>query len=567
MIWYGLEIGQLRTLRKMMGAPLEFDPVDFIEQTFSEPSCKPADEIIKLATAYNVLRKQVLASLGQVHLGLTNAAKLNLENFASDSTPLAYELPSYPKTEAVKNALKLKLCDGTNLQLDRILDSFKIKECYGSKPSGQLHDIIKLYFLSEVLFLLLTRTASAVRRGDVILISPSSSDITKQLHRKWFANQWEQNSCIANIAYLDLIPKGADSYNNFHDAIAMLGTNLVDKIFFLPEENLPYKLERSASVQWIKKLCRLAVLCMWCKTKNDMEYAPYDLIHRIEITNDDIDKIKYYSDRQSEPDQVFDIGSKGISIGNPSITTQLRHTINFIANEISDGTLNNVIGKFFEKACVFNYFAGDEVRDDYCVFTGFVPDEVKDELLNPDVDLIIKDIRRNKYYFTQVKYFRIGGKAYISGDIDHLASGKLHNGMRQLSDAKSALLDGKLKSILDEKGLHDCTPDNSYFLLIHNVYNFDFTLWPQGIISYEWNSLRNILKNGKIQYGLSNLPMNTWQHSSVLPLEDPDALIEHYMKNSPASVVSSIGTIFDADNLVVHMDLEGTEIRCQGLGL
>lgn len=60
--------------------------------------------------------------------------------------------------------------------------------------------------------------------------------------------------------------------------------------------------------------------------------------------------------------------------------------------------------------------------------------------------------------------------------------------------------------------------------------------------------------------------MNTWQHSSVLPLEAPDALIEHYMKNSPASVVSSIGTIFDADNLVVHMDLEGTAIRCQGLG-
>jgi hypothetical protein len=139
--------------------------------------------------------------------------------------------------------------------------------------------------------------------------------------------------------------------------------------------------------------------------------------------------------------------------------------------------------------------------------------------------------------------------------------------MRQLADAKSALLDGKLKGILGKKGLHDCTPDNSYFLLIHNVFNFDFTLWPNGIISYEWNSLRNILKNGRIQYGLSNLPMNTWQHNTVLPLEDPDALIEHYIKKSPVSVVSSIGTIFDADNLVVHMDLGGTEVRCKGLGL
>ncbi|MDY0937937.1 hypothetical protein [Pseudomonas viridiflava] len=567
MIWYGLENGQLRTLRKMLEAPLEFDPVDFIERTFQDPGNKPAEETLEIALSYNLLKTQLITSLNKIHYCLSNTAKLNFENLGDDSTPLGYELLMRPQSASIKEALRMRVCDGTNLYLDRLLDSFKIKDCRGSKPNSQLHDVIKLYFLSEVLFFLLTNTATAVREGDSIFIAPASPEIVKQFHRKWFANRWEQNSCIANIAYLDILPKGANNNSYFFDAIAMFGEKLVDKIFFLPVDKLPGRLERSPYIQWIKKLCTLAILCMWCKTKNDMEYAPRDWINKIGISNDDVEKIKYYSSSQSEPDQVFDVGNNGISIGNPSITIQLRHTLDFIARNVTDSTFNNMVGDFFEKTCIIGYFEDDEIRKNYSAFTGFVPGDVRDESLKPDIDLIIKDIHRNKYYFAQVKYMRIGGKAYISGDIDHLVSGALHKGMRQLVDAKTALQDGKLKHILLEKGLHDCTPENSYFLLIHNVYNFDFTVWPQSIISYEWNSLRNILRCGMVNYGLSNGPATTWQHSSVLPFEDPDSLIEHYINNSPSSVESSIGTIFDADNLVVHVDLGGTQIRCQGLGL
>ncbi len=566
MIWYGLDNGQLRVLRKMLREPMEFDPVDFIRRTFVKPGSEPSAEVLELAVAYNQLRAKLLGSVGTIHRLLTYSAKLNFQNTTNDSSPLIYELNTKQKNEQIDAALKLKLCDGTNAQLDRILDSFNVKECYGTGHSKELHEVVKLYFFSEVLFLLLTKTAVASRQNDIVHVVPSSSEVVKQLHRKWFANKWEQNSCIANIAYIDLIPKGADSYREFPEAIEMLGKNLVDKVFFLPEDSLPKKLERSLSVQWIKKLCKLAALCMWCQTKNSMECAPFHLVHQIGFTADDVEKIKYYTSVQSEPDRVFKIKERGISVGNPSITVQLRQAINFIANEISDLTLNNVVGNFFEKTCVSGYFDRDEIRESYLVFSGFKPEDVRDEILRPDVDLIIKDIRRNKYYFTQVKYVRIGGKAFISGDIDHLVSGKLHGGMRQLLDAKAALLAGKLEKICKGKGLHDCTPENSHFLLIHNIFNFDFVLWPEGVVSYEWNSFRNILNSGKVQYGMSNGPMKVWQHNKVLPIEDPDALIDHYMKNSPSSVESSIGTIFDADNLVVKVELEGTQVQVRGLG-
>ncbi|MFY1664373.1 hypothetical protein [Pseudomonas sp. Pseu.R1] len=567
MIWYGLSNGQLRTLRRMLEAPLEFDPVEFIERTFDEGDPRQTDETHALAKAYNDLRKQLLASLGEIYFGLNNTSKLNLDNFHKDSAPLVYECYSHPHDKFLEKALILKSCDGNNLHLDRILDSFKIKECVWSTPNAGVHQIIKLYFFSEVLFMLLTGTAIAIKQDGHVLISPSSPEVTKQLHRKWFANRWEQNSCIANIAYIDRIPKGADEYRWFPAAITMLGAGLADKVFFLPVENLPRKLDRSQSVQWIKKLCNLAVLCMWCQTKNDMAYAPNELIHKLDISREDIAKIRYYSDAQSEPDKVFAIRSRGISVGNPSITTQLRKTINFIANEVSEGALNKIVGDYFEKVCVIDFFANEEIGKNYRVYTGFVSGDVNDHSLRPDVDLIIKDLHRSKFFFTQVKYARIGGKAYISGDIDHLVSGPFHKGVQQLLDARTALLEGKLNDILSEKGLNECTADNSHFLLIHNVYNFDFTLWPQGIVSYEWNSLRNILNCGSIFYGLSNRPVSTWQHSGVLPLEDPDALIQHYVANAPDSVVSSIGTIFEADNLVVRTDLGGTQIQCQGLGL
>lgn len=233
------------------------------------------------------------------------------------------------------------------MQLDRIADSFKINEYHGTKPNEGLHDIIRLYFLSEVLFLLLSKTASSTKQGNLIEVRPSSHEVTKQLHRKWFANQWEQNSCAANIAYLDMIPLGFDKHSMFPLVIRALGENLADKIFFIPEGKLPYKIQSLPSIQWARKLCKLAVLCSWCQIKNELNYAPNQLISKIGITTDEIQRIEELSEKQPRPDRVFDVTSKGISIKNPSITIQLRHTINYLANKISDEKLNHEIGMFF----------------------------------------------------------------------------------------------------------------------------------------------------------------------------------------------------------------------------
>lgn len=567
MIWYGLPIGQIKTLRRMMMHPLDFDPISYIEKTLHEPDSHPSKETLILASEFNRLREKLLPSLGQIHSDLASSGPLTLENITAKPKPLEYKLLKTSHSEPLKQALNIKACDGINMQLDRISDSFKINEYHGTKPNEGLHDVIRLYFLSEVLFLLLSKTASATKQGNLIEVRPSSHEVTKQLHRKWFANQWEQNSCAANIAYLDMIPLGFDKHSMFPLVIKELGEKLTDKIFFIPAGELPYKIQSLPSIQWARKLCKLAVLCSWCQIKNKLNYAPNQLISKIGITTDEIQKIEAFSEKQPRPDRVFDVTSKGISIKNPSITIQLRHTINYLANKISDEKLNHEIGMFFEKRCVFDYFTREDIKQNYCAFEGFVPHEIGDQNLNPDVDLIIKDIKRNQYYFTQVKYLRTGGRAYILGDTDHIATDKINKGLRQLTDARLALKEGKLDEILKIKGVYDCTNENSHLLLVHNIFNFDFTIWPQGVISYEWNTLRNVLNNGMIRFDHSQQAVNTWQHANVLPLEDPDQLIKHYIKNSPTQIACSIGTIFDADNVVVQTEINGIEIRCRGLGL
>jgi hypothetical protein len=42
---------------------------------------------------------------------------------------------------------------------------------------------------------------------------------------------------------------------------------------------------------------------------------------------------------------------------------------------------------------VLDYFTREDIKKNYCAFEGFAPHEIDDKNLNPDVDLIIKDIK------------------------------------------------------------------------------------------------------------------------------------------------------------------------------
>jgi len=306
---------------------------------------------------------------------------------------------------------------------------------------------------------------------------------------------------------------------------------------------------------------------MWCKIKNEMDYAPFELLESIGINRSDIQYLNEFVEKLPQPDRIFSVKAQGVTLNVVSITNQLRIILNDIANAISENKLNQLVGDFFEKEYISTYFLRDEFANNYRVHKGIMAHDVKDEKLKPDVDLIIEDLRRNVFYFVQVKYLRIGGSAYISGDLNHIVSGKLSKGVGQLVDAKLAMESRKLEGVLKKRGLEKCRKENSVFLLIHNISNFDFCVWPSAIVSYEWNSIRNLFKDGEVTFGHSKSEPNLWNHSQPLPIEKPDDLIEFFMKNGPMCQIGNISTLFETDNLVVSTRIGNKELSCRGMGL
>jgi hypothetical protein len=363
-----------------------------------------------------------------------------------------------------------------------------------------------------------------------------------------------------------MIPKGSEKSPEFDKVMCLFGQIFRDKIFSIPGKDLPSQLNQLESISWINKLCNLVAMCMWCQ-KNDMTHAPYSLLRRMQIAKNDVEKIGELLSRYPQPDRIFSFSSKGVRIENSSLTNQLRIIINDLANEISEKKFNSALGDFFEKEYLAKYFNTDELKKCYRVHSGILAHEVPDKELKPDVDLIVEDLRREKFYFIQVKYLRIGGKAYTSGDLDHLVSGKLTKGLKQIIDAKTAMDKGKLRELLDKRGLINCVETNSIFMMVHNINNFDFCLRPSGIISYEWNSIRNLFKDGEVMYGHSTEALNAWRSTELLPIENPDELIKKLIEKSPASELGEANTLFDSDHLAVKFPIGHRQVICQGMGL
>ncbi|MCY1260399.1 hypothetical protein D9M68_410640 [compost metagenome] len=568
MKWYEFGNGPLRALKVLLESPLDFDPVDFIDRTFSLNADGIAPEALRLAHFYNHVRKGLFPKVGAVPFFLSNSSKIVFGDHRVDTLPLSHELSEGANLFGkAPESLIIRTCDSVNMQVDRLLESFGVNICSGKDLGGELNEFISFYFLSEALFFVLVGVAVVEFDENLIIVKPAGQERVKELHRKWFANHWELLSSIASIAQFDWLPKGADKDEAFGLMISCFGKNLRDKVFSIPAEDLPAKLNRLESVQWISKVCNLAALCMWCQIKNNMDYAPYGLIEKIGVSGSDIDRLMGLIEKRSQPDRIFSRKSQGIKVENPSITNQLRIAINDMANLVSENKLNELLGGFFEKKYVYEYFLREELSDKYKTHPGILAHEVEGGDLNPDVDFILEDLRRNIFYFIQVKYLRIGGKAYIAGDLEHLVSGKLSKGVRQLVDAGKAMNCGKLSKLLSKRGLHNCNKDNSFFLLVHNVSNFDFCVWPSGVISYEWNSLRNLFKDGEATFGHSKSAPNQWRHSQALPVERPDQLISFLMSNGPAAQWGGASSLFETDNVVARARFGNTDRLCCGIGL
>jgi hypothetical protein len=270
-------------------------------------------------------------------------------------------------------------------------------------------------------------------------------------------------------------------------------------------------------------------------------------------------------------DKILTIDGDEVRLLTASFSYQSRFIVKSTFDNLSDkekGHIGNIFGDLFEKSIKQNLERLSSEK--YVVFPGITYQESLhgDNIL--DIDIIVKDVRRNKYFFLQVKYILAGGIAYLAGDNWYSRRSKktIQKGILQLNSAKHLLDIGRLQDSLNAINIFDCTPENSEAIVVHNICNLDFQLDQTGVALYEWNTFRNLLDDGRCTYGQTREGYpKEWKYHEGLELENPDSVIEVLLKNSPICLITGANNIANTFKLETECYIADKRIRSNGLGL
>jgi len=75
---------------------------------------------------------------------------------------------------------------------------------------------------------------------------------------------------------------------------------------------------------------------------------------------------------------------------------------------------------------------------------------------------------------------------------------------------------------------------NSTFVLLHNVAQFDYQHTRDGLALYDWASFRNLLKDGESTLGGTHMKPITFRLPTHLVADHPMRVIERLLNDHPA---------------------------------
>lgn len=191
------------------------------------------------------------------------------------------------------------------------------------------------------------------------------------------------------------------------------------------------------------------------------------------------------------------------------------------------------LGVGFETDYIINYIKG--INDPrFKIFGEFKPGN-KSMVRGYDIDLVLQDLEDDIYYFIQVKYRFSNIPTYLSEQCRLFLEPGFRKGfVKQLAVLRDNLVDDSIRQKLNDHGLANAHAHNSFFILLHNIPFLNFYEL-DGIFFYEWNLLRNILRDGRVQFRKDQ--ELTEQYVLSKPrLHQPGELINSYLKHSQNGV-------------------------------
>ncbi len=422
--------------------------------------------------------------------------------------------------------------------LDYIIDEYNI-DIFNGNNKINIDDIslaLAFVYLKEVIFYVLLNSAELKMDKNTISILPTP-ELKTLLKKRWMAINWDKSSFeYSSVLNHKIFMEGG--VNNINDYIKSLSTFLFDRVFYFNKNYIHHKNFELEALIYMNNLCIFfAYLLYGYYSKSKIHLKNNKRFSQIGLDNDFLNLIIYESNLKTNLNKGFKIKGNNISfIDGTAYDYVMRMYFNDYMKSKNKNTFNQKKGFIFEEY-IFNYINSQKKEfENYDIyrFDKTFTDEIDEKKIKLDIDFILVDKVRKKYFLIQAKHSTYA-KAYLKEEVYHYCNSKdlIDKGVKQLNSFSYFYnKDNKLKIELEQIGLSQINLDNTHLILLHTMPLFDFQQI-ENVILYDWNSFRNILQYGlrfNTAQNLHELDSIT-QSSEVLEIEKLDETIE-YLLNS-----------------------------------
>lgn len=491
------------------------------------------DELLALSSVYDSLKIQTSSKFPHLIYDLENKYHFKLTAINQANSIVSYHLNPKVCAKYDFDAEKVMESNVVSRQLDRLYDYFSLKACGNQSPTStkELYDVIKFLILNELLALSIAGKLQLSRNGNNFHFSVKNGLQRKVIDRHLFAKSMAQESSNADIYYVKLVSDLALSPTR--DCISYISEIILNKELFIKKVHLKEAAYDLKITQYMLSLIQLISALLIFKVKNTSLRMKKEYLSNLGLDYRFVREFVIYQKQCLITDQFIECRGDEISIILESWASNLSALLKSKAEEFKESSAvgNYLGGKFFEVGYIYNELKNRaDYRDRFVVQHGFDRNQVISSYENEaDVDIILFDKKLKHYYFLQVKYTMEGNTPYFEGVMKRLQS-DISNGLKQISEAKRLLESGQLSKTLEDKGFqYPANIDNSSFLLIHNLPDFDYQRSDYGIGLYDWNSFRNLILDFRI-FLPNETGVEEVRGNYNARLCDPDVVIQSFFE-------------------------------------
>lgn len=453
-------------------------------------------------------------------------------------------------------------------QLDRLFDHFELKKSGTSNPltDSDCAAAIKLLMLSEALALALAGIATVRRKEGNFKLTVQNLVARDALRRTWFARMIEESSYSGTVILArELARSGAKHVQDVDE----LTKRILDRDLSLPWHRMTAKGRSLRSIEEIRSAVELVAMLMVLDMREESLQMTGPVLNQHGL---DFGSVSALIKRQVdilETDRFLIRQGDSLRVRIAYVSKGLRTLFRQLESEFdeSDALKLHAGGIFYEEITIKQRIeAGEDYRGRYQICEGFRQEQVLGSAPNEcDVDFIIRDLEQSHYYFVQVKHALLGETAFLQAVIKAIQRG-IGKGIRQLCEAKRLLETGLLEATLMDRGIDDATPENSTFVVLHNMAHLDFQYSNAGVSLYDWATFRNLLKDAECRYGHSDGPCPLIRLQTPLVATHPTAVIKRLLTEHPAYSQIYLEPWAQEQHSIMY-ELLGKTVLVRGLGI